>query len=512
MRRSEFVFRLATVVLFLGSAKALTAQEGTDAGAAALHVPTDHWVQEALRRLDPLVQVGQDAPWGHRSLPRRDVLAVLDRIAAGTDPSVSPGVRELVSGYRDRFLEELGIQDGTESSSPIRWARGHGEAMGGKREGTLRPGRDLHDPSAPVPWRGLRGLQGSAGGAAVVGPLGLAGAVGTDPGGDPVVRELYLATTVRSLTVWAGRRAPGLGVGVGGAVILGGHVPLDGGGVALARAISLPWMLRHLGPLRFESHLSRMDESGDIGKPWFWAARGTVSPHPRLSLGANRGIMFGGDGSPPMTLRNLFHTFVGSRPETGIPGVPKSAFANQIASLELRWRVPLEASPLSFYIEWGLEDSAGSWLAVPGIVAGIHMPFVPGYPGLSVGLERTHFAPACCGNPPWYRHAHFTGGWSDHGIPLGHPLGGHGDEWLVHGRVDVAEARLRTGWRLFHRERGWENLYFPDRRGASAGGGVEARWRLRPSVDLSAEGFYERSRTGRKWDEVRAFVGLRAFF
>src|SRR5690625_1346431 len=82
-------------------------------------------------------------------------------------------------------------------------------------------------------------------------------------------------------------------------------------------------------------------------------------------------------------------------------------------------------------------------------VVGLELAAVPGLPEVALGIERTSFAKGCCGNTIWYRNWSLRGGWAAGGRPLGHPLAGHGVEWLVHGRADLFSARARIGFQLF---------------------------------------------------------------
>jgi hypothetical protein len=487
-------------------------------GAGSLLVPRDHWSLEALARLDAFPATGAAVPWGMGTPTRREVLQALEAAAEAAGAAEAA----LARAYLERFREEAWLEDSdAEGSDPEgsdpegwspRWISGHWDLAVGRRYGALGTGAGRYEFIPPEPLGEARHLDGDLAGALEVGRIGVAGRVRIGEDGEPVAREAYLAGRIRGVDLWAGRRAPAFGGTRSGSIVLGGRVPLDGGGLALAGPRTLPSFLRHLGPVRFESHLARLHESGDLRHPWFWSARGTVAPHPRLALALNRAAMFGGEGNAPMTVKNVALMLLGSRARE-LPGdLGRSFFANQIASLELRWRPPLERVPTTFYLEWGLEDSAGAWWTVPGIVAGVQVAALPGAPGVSLGIERTHFAPECCEDPPWYRHAAFTAGWADQGVPLGHPLGGEGDEWLLYGRADLLDARLRTGWRLFHRDRKGDNLFMPTREGSSLGGALEVLYRVGGRTDLTLDGFYERGGEGDGWSELRAFVGFRSYF
>jgi hypothetical protein len=499
----RLTFLLAGV---LPAGAALPASAQAPGPAASLLVPADHWVIGALARLDAGAPMEAAVPWGVGTPSRSEVLGALDR-AAGADPA--DPLAGLATAWRDRFVLETGGVP-PDDRSRARWIGGHWDLRLGRRYGALGTGEGRYDFIPPEPLSEARHLHAALGGALEAGPVALTGEARIGEDGDLRPREFYAAGRLGPVDLWAGRRAPAFGGGRGGRVVLGGGVPLDGGGVSLAGPRVLPSFLRHLGPIRFETHLARLGESGELRHPWFWAARGSVAPHPRLALALNRAAMFGGEGNAPMTVKNVLLTLLGTRAGE-LPGeLGRSFFANQIASVELRWRLPLDVAPSTFYVEWGLEDSAGAWVTVPGVVAGWEVAALPRAPAVSLGIEASYFAPECCGNPPWYRHGSFTGGWAQDGLPLGHPLGGEGMEWLLHGRADGSAARLVSSWGLFHRKRKGDNLFMPDRQGKSRGGFVELLWRAGGRTDLAAEGMYERGEGG--WSQLRAFLGFRSYF
>jgi hypothetical protein len=484
--------------------------------SGSLYLPVDHWVIGALARLDALPELGAVVPWGVGTPTRREALGALERAASlAPPPSAQDPTPEAVAlaalarGWRDRLRQETGGDPGA-VPRPVRWAGGHWDLRVGRRYGALGTGEGRYDFIAPEPLGEAGHLHAGLAGALEVGPVAVAGEARVGEDGVLRPRELHAAGRLGPVDLWAGRRAPAFAGGRGGRVVLGGAVPLDGGGLSLAGPRSLPGFLRHLGPVRFETHLARLGESGALRHPWFWAARGSVAPHPRLSLGLNRAAMFGGEGNAPITVKNVLLMLAGSRAEE-LPGdLGRSFFANQVASVELRWRPPLGGVPSTLYVEWGMEDSSGAWLNVPGFTAGWEVAAVPRAPDVALGIEVTYFAPECCGNPPWYRHASFTGGWAQEGLPLGHPLGGEGMEWLLHGRADLLDARLVSSWGLFHRKRKGDNLFMPDRQGTSRGASLEVLWGAGGRTDLVLDGLYESGEGG--WSQLRAFLGIRSYF
>jgi hypothetical protein len=199
----------------------------------------------------------------------------------------------------------------------------------------------------------------------------------------------------------------------------------------------------------------------------------------------SRAAIFGGEGAQPITPRNLTHMLIGKHGSGG------SSFENQVVAADAWFRPPLPGLPLVTYMEWGFEDSAGAWKNAPGFLVGAHVPAVPGLPALWLRGEWTSFAPSCCGNPMWYRHHFYQGGWATAGVPLGHRLGGHGREWAFTAGGTAAEGRVRLAGTWLNSWRGEENLFAPDRQGTARGGRLDLELRPGRQVGLRLGGLLE---------------------
>ena len=288
--------------------------------------------------------------------------------------------------------------------------------------------------------------------------------------------------------------------------MLSGTNSFDGGGLFLDDPIELPGPLRWLGPVRFSTFLSRMDENR-YELPWIWGARGSFQPHPRLTLGANRAVIFGGKGNGAVNVRNITYIVIGKHAGNG------SEFDNQVVSFDLRYRPPLESLPLAVYVEWGLGTAPARGRILPGVVAGVEVPALPGLPP-SASASNGVLRAVVLRQPIWYRHWSFTDGWADDGVLLGHPLGGHGREWLAYANADLFDSRLRLLTRVFSRDRGDENVYSPTREGESVGGMVRLEFRPMGHAELVVQGTTERGSEGGegRWRETRAYTGVRILF
>jgi len=468
--------------------------------AATPFLAADHWAVRAVRTLAAAGAVPAGVDIGARALRVSEVARAFAAAAAADLP-----VSSLARDYHARLAEEFGAwADSIASPWTVRTGASGGVAW---FEGEVATGigySNIDDWTGTEPFADRTGFAASAEIGASAGrhlALSLTPAV---LDGDAELAEAQVVVEAGPIGAWGGRRRPGFGVGFGGSVVLSADVPLEGGGLYLARPVRLPWVLRHLGPVRFETFLSRVENGDVITDPWLWGARGSIAPHERLTFSVNRAAMFGGDGNAPITLKNVLLTLVGEH--AGAQG----EFANQLLSADIRWRPPLGALPLEVYGEWGIDDSSGGYWRSPAVLAGVHLAAVPGAPMLSLGVERASFAAASFKNTMWYRNVWLRGGWTHERRVLGHPLGGHGTEWLLHGRASLLEARVRVGASLALRDRAKENLFAPERMGGSTVTSLDVALRLAGRIDVAGGVRYEDGQAG--WTETRAFTAVRVWW
>lgn len=498
-----------------------TAPAQTAADHATPFMAPDHWAMDAARRLDALGLAPRGFDAGRRSVTRGEVAAVLVR-AARTVDGWEFDILNLADDYLARFAEEF--------PSAVAWARAEADAGGGGHTGgssafrlqwlgarvaagyhaangrVLAGTRDVADGG----WSGVRPLDDLADtrirGAASVSVTRFASArIGPAVvGGGRNVEAWQVTAEWRSVGLWFGRRKIGFGTGRHGAIVVNPRRTFDGGGFFLAEPLVLPGFFEHLGPVRGQVYLARLEENRFV-HPWFVGMRGSIRPHPRLTIGLNRGAMFGGEGNTAFTARNLFYVLIGKH---GGKESDLGNFENQVASLDMRWNVPVDAIPTTAYMEWGMDDSSGGWWEDPGILLGLRVPSIPGLPEWSIGIERTHFlARPGQGDRDWYQHSLFKDGWTVNGQPLGHPLGGEGLEWLAYISADLLGARLRLDAQAFLRDRDPDNLFAPEREGRSRGGAVRIEYRARPGFEVWARGMMEDGSAD--WRESAFAAGVR---
>lgn len=462
---------IACVVLLMAAVVPAAAQD------AAPLLPVDHWAHDALRRLHAsgFLPDGYDAATTTRTAA--SARASFENAAARAE-LVNPNTARRVAGYLDLLAQEYGTPAGRPfvASAQVRVDDRQDFALAGNGfvvDDDWQGARVVGDRSAVEAGARL----------AVVLTDHLAGELDFlgNTEGQFLLDGTHAVLAGKGMGIWAGRRATRFGPGTSG-VVLSSDIPFTGVGFFLPQPAHIPVVSRLTGPVSLETFLSRLQQNGSIENPWFWNARLTIRPIRPFTIGINRAAIFGGDNNG-MSFENMLKMFVGIKPGLTRPdGGSAGEFDNQIVSVDGRLVLPNDVLPMEAYLEWGADDSSGSWHRVPGIVAGLRAVLPGGQ--ASFGYETTRFDTRrydlhrFSSQPPWYRNAFFRGGWTKNGEPLGHPLGGHGREHAVDARVDLLNARARLGLRPFRRDREEENLYAPGREGVSWGLDFDARYRL----------------------------------
>jgi hypothetical protein len=471
---------------------------GADTGrtyAASPLLDETHWAVRAAWRAEAL-GLTRFLP-AQRAVPRAEVAAALAE--AARNAAARPALRRMANAWLARFREEFPEYGdaGARSVDQDVYLLG-GEATGGFERSTGRiapaigyagyrqlpkPLRDVSDPRATVYA------------AASAGPV-MGEAEPAVRAGKAVLARWDLAAGYGHFQLSIGRETEGFGFARTGGIVYSALQPLGRVELQSTRPFILPWILRYLGPTTLDVFAGPVRDSARFPtKPDMWGMRVAVQPFPRLTLAANRGSIFGGRASP-VTAWKLARMFV---------GVVHSDFENQVASGEIRYRLPTDrVLPATAYVEWGADDAAGAIQSEPGRIIGLFLPALPGVPQAGLGVEYTYFKHACCGHGPWYFNTTFPGNWARRGETLGHPLGGEGAEYAAYGQAEALDARLRLDGRAFIRDRssysypvyGGGNLFDPTRAGRSTGGQLEAGYRIFPHADARA-GFATES--GRGW-------------
>jgi hypothetical protein len=451
-----------------------------------LPLPPGHWAAAVAVRLEALgLAPGHQLAEGE---PGRAEFEALLREAEARAAGMGPGVAGLVEGWRRRWDAE-----------PATDGAGGGGAVGarlGLRQG--RPAARGLPPSAST--EAPLGGPEVGDGPAVVGWAAVAaggwGSLAVEPGlgaGGLRLVTADAAVAWRNLRLSAGRGQVRYGADGESAVALRTGAPFDRIEARSRAPFRLPGVLGAAGTVTVHTALGVHPDRERFSRPvYLWAFRASARPHGRLTVAANRAALFGGPAADGrITLRDFLRVAAGAYHPDG------SSFENQNGSLQVRYRPPTERTvPLLVHVEWGADDAAGGLDEAPGVVAGLRIPAVPGLPALGVGGEFAWFGVRCC-RPEglrWYLHKHLA--WAAGGQPMGHPLGGNGREWRVHGSGSFLDARVRTDARLMLRTREALTLYGPERAGRSRAGALVLELVPSRRLELALRGSGE---WGRGW-------------
>lgn len=297
------------------------------------------------------------------------------------------------------------------------------------------------------------------------GPFALVGDASL--GGGLEVPVAQVALRLRSVVVSGGREGPWSGHGCSSGLVASGRGRADGVG------LDTPWFdLPLLGPLSASAFFGTLPEaSSDNPRPFFLVQRAVWPLGDDVRLGLTRAAIFGGEETTvPVTPRTVGLMLLGI---TDVEG-KDSDFENQVASMDLSWRIPAGASAIRLHMEYAADDFALAFLRVPALSLGgeVVTPRDDGIRGL--GAELTWMAPSSGSFPEWYRHGALAWGWTDRGVLLGHDLGGEGWGLRVEGFAASGAGEITAD--LLVARRGGENLLAPDARGWGVEARTEGRW------------------------------------
>lgn len=158
-------------------------------------------------------------------------------------------------------------------------------------------------------------------------------------------RELYAGLRVGALQAQAGKIRTTWGVGrINHVLFSDENEPMWMVRLTNAEPVRLPWILRFLGPTRFEAFGAFLDESQTFPNGYLVGAYFAFAPTKRFEFGVGQTILFGGRGAPTND-----PTVIASE---GFVDVDNPGNRNFLFSA--RYRIPgLEIEP---YVEWLLED------------------------------------------------------------------------------------------------------------------------------------------------------------
>ncbi len=312
-------------------------------------------------------------------------------------------------------------------------------------------------------------------------PLAFVHAGAGDEGAELRLHKGYAKVTRGPIELGAGKDSVWWGPGRHGAFVLTNNAePLEMVKLSNPSPVTLPWILRYLGPFQFTLLLARLDEERPRPHALLFGARLNFKPHRLVEIGISRAVQFGGRGAPGISASEFGDLLTGADEPTD---------ANQVGSVDLSIRIPFLWGAL-LYAETG-RDTAGAFAT--GLLApvnaeaylfGLYLPHLgpAGRTDLRVELADTgQYA-------FWYRTGTF-GGYTFKGQILGHHIAGDATDVFVETSTFLTE-NLRMALTFDWERRGVDDLPTRGKTGVESDVQLGVGFRYRYSPTLTIEGRY----------------------
>ncbi len=200
--------------------------------------------------------------------------------------------------------------------------------------------------------------------------------------------------------------------------------------------MSLPWILRYIGPARVDMFFG--DLSGNQFPPgaYFHGEKISFSLLPNLEFGFSRTVILGGAGEP-LTLRRLLNSYVSTTargPGQSIATDP----GKRTGGFDVSYSVPFRYFPFTFYLDSIADDDVSPLvnLSRAGINPGIYLPKLPWLSKLDLRLEASSTDvpyPEPAGNFIYWDH-HYHDLYTNDGQLMGNPVGRDGKAYQAWSR------------------------------------------------------------------------------
>jgi hypothetical protein len=255
-------------------------------------------------------------------------------------------------------------------------------------------------------------------------------------------QALYAGALVGNIEFQIGRDNLSWGPGTDAGLLISSNARgMDMIKISNDRLLTLPWLLRLLGPTKFSFFLARLGSNRQIPDSYMVGYKISVTPHRQLEFGFEVTTVAGGTGAPaasvferiadPLIFVDLL--FLTSR---------DFEFSDKRVGGDVRLRLP-SANGLELYVEALFDDIRqanlkGMFTQDAGYVVGAHLPRLVSSGIVDLTLEY-HFA-----GIRLYRHAQFRSGHTLDGILIGDELESAGRAGYIELNWDAGAEDLIT--------------------------------------------------------------------
>ena len=385
-------------------------------------VPLDSWVYPAFERLAALGYI-RTATLGLKPWTRIECARLTDEAGQALQERevLSQIASQLQTRLQQEFAYELGLLDGGRnltanlesvyaravsiSGPPLTdsyhfgqtisydfgrpFERGTNGQAGGSFSAAAGPlalyvrAEYQHAPSAPAPSDAVRNVIASRDGV----PLSEVQSGPVAAINRPRLLDAYVAVNLSNWQLVLGNQSLSWGPGPDSMMWSDNIEPVHMVRLVNPEPFHLPGLLRHVGPVRIDQFVGRLEGHPYIPRPFVYGQKITVNPFPFLELGFARRSMIGGTGGDPVTAHNLLYNFIGKQPV--VNGITLSVPGDTESEMDWTFYVPKVRNLIVLYGDAYAEDdilpverpARNPWHP------GIYITRIPGIPKLDFHME-----------------------------------------------------------------------------------------------------------------------------
>ncbi|HWR14179.1 MAG TPA: capsule assembly Wzi family protein [Terriglobales bacterium] len=208
--------------------------------------------------------------------------------------------------------------------------------------------------------------------------------------------DAYASMTIAGHVVSVGKQGMWWGPGKGGAMILSNNAePFYLVRIDRAIPLKLPWILKYLGPVRYDGYFGALAEHSFPRRPFMHGEKFSFKPTENLELGFSRTAVFAGEGVSPLTFGVLWKSLTSAVSSTTPGADPRISPGARHGQFDFSYRIPGLRKWLTLYSDSLVHDDV-SPIAAPrraAINPGIYLTRFPGLSKLDLRVEAVNTDP-----------------------------------------------------------------------------------------------------------------------
>ncbi len=204
--------------------------------------------------------------------------------------------------------------------------------------------------------------------------------------------------------------------------------------------LSIPWVSRVLGPLRYDFFVGSLKGHTDPNSPYVHSEMFSFAPTKNFQFGFSRSVIWGGKDHEPVTLHTFLQSFFSFSDTTGSQKYSVKDPGARFSAFNFSWRLPFLSHRVTLYTDSITHDDV-SPISAPRRAAyrpGIYISQLPGIPKLDFRIEgaSTDCSTNACraGNPDYWEVVQLQG-YTNKGFIMGDWIGREamgGQAWLTY--------------------------------------------------------------------------------